>query len=104
MDIQYGHVRPVRNLQCLHLLHKAVRIFRAGQGLPKTGEAEAVMNALPQNTAQVMLAFQDQNVANAFVNLSTQSPRRDIGWSFYSERCSVLAVHYTPGFGIEDAL
>ena len=31
-------------------------------------------------------------------------PRRVIGWSFYSGRCSVLAVHYMPGFGIEDAL
>ena len=64
-DIQYGAVRDGFNPRLDHLIDKALGVFRPGQGLAKTCQAEAVVDALTQDSAQKMLAFKDQNILHA---------------------------------------
>ena len=70
-DIEHHRVQPVWDLQRLHLLDEAVGIFRAGQLLPERVQAEARVNALVQDAAELTVALEDQDILHA------RAPRGD---------------------------
>ncbi len=64
-DVQHHGIQPVRNSQRFHLIGIAGRIFRSRQLLLEGMQAKAVVNALVQDSPQLPVPFQNQDIPHA---------------------------------------
>ena len=60
-DIHNHGVQPVFNAKFNDLINKPLGVFRSGQFFLKSMEAKSIMDTLVQDSAKLLVSFQNQN-------------------------------------------
>ena len=88
--VKHGAVGDALDAGLSDLVDEALRVLRAGEGLAKAREAEAVVNALAQDAAQQALALEDEDIIYALF-LQAQGSRKARRAAAHDDR---LLVHH----------
>lgn len=89
---EHGRARHIRDAQLLHLRDEALGVFRAGKRLAEARHAEAVVDALAQDAAELRFPLHDQKIAAAVLP-QAHGGRKARGPAAHDQNADFLLCH-----------